>query len=119
MSAPDQGLLATLWPYILLVVFGVIPAGIWRVLAVVLSRGLSEASPIIVWVRYVATALLSAVVIKLLLAPSGALALVPLGGRLAGIAAGAAAFLAFRRNLLAGVVAGELVLVASAWWWGV
>lgn len=116
MTAPE-GLLATLSPYGLLLVFGILPAAIWRILAVVLSRGLPETSPVIVWVRYVATALLSGVVIKLLLAPSGALAMVPLAGRLAGIVAGAAAFLLIRRNLMAGVVAGELVLVASAWWW--
>ena len=117
MSAPDQGVLAALWPYVLLFAFGIVPAAIWRMLAVVLSRGLPESSPVIVWVRYVATALLSGVVIKLLLAPSGALAAVPLAGRLGGIVAGAAAFLLIRRNLMAGVIAGELVLVAAAWWW--
>ncbi|WP_293864980.1 AzlD domain-containing protein [uncultured Alsobacter sp.] len=123
MTAPDaslvpSGLLASLWPYALLLVFGVLPAAMWRILAVVLSRGLPETSAVIVWVRYVATALLSGVVIKLLLAPTGALANVPLAGRLAGIVAGAAAFLLIRRSMIAGVIAGEAVLVASAWWWG-
>lgn len=118
MTAPETGTLAALWPYALLLVFGVFPAAIWRILAVVLSRGLPESSPVIIWVRYVATALLSGVVIKLLLAPSGALAAVPLAGRLASIAVGAAAFMLMRKNLMAGVIAGEAVLVAAAWWWG-
>jgi branched-subunit amino acid transport protein len=117
MSA-DPAVLGGLWPYAMLVLVGVLPAALWRVLAVFLSRGLPDTSPVVTWVRYVATALLSGVVIKLLLAPSGALAAVPLAGRLAGIVAGAGAFLAFRRNLVVGVLAGELVLLGVAYWVG-
>ncbi|MHB2168080.1 AzlD domain-containing protein [Alsobacter sp. R-9] len=106
------------WPYVALIVFGFLPSEVWRLLAVVLSRGLSETSPIIEWVRLVATALLCAVVVKLLLAPSGALAAVPLLGRLGAIAVAAAVFMATRRNLIAGVIAGEAVLVATVWWQG-
>ena len=106
------------WPYVALLVFGFLPSEIWRLMAVVLSRGLSEQSPVIAWVRLVATALLCGVVVKLLLAPSGALAAVPLAGRIGAIVAGAGAFMATRRSLLAGVAAGETVLVGTAWWMG-
>jgi hypothetical protein len=112
-----QDTFGALAPYVMLFAFGVLPAAVWRILAVMVSRGLPDTSPVIVWVRYVATALLSGVVVKLILSPSGALADVPLAGRLAGIVAGGVGFLAFRRSLVAGVVAGELVLVASALWW--
>jgi hypothetical protein len=107
-----------LWPYVMLVVFAVLPTELWRVLGVVMSRGLSETSPLVEWVRMVATVLLSAVVVKLLLSPSGALAGIPLFGRLGAVAAGAAAFFVLRRSLLGGVIAAEAVLVASAWWAG-
>ncbi|MFO1149109.1 MAG: AzlD domain-containing protein [Alsobacter sp.] len=104
-----------LWPYVMLIVFAVLPNELWRLMGVGLSRGLSETSPLVEWVRMVATVLLSAVVVKLLLSPSGALALVPLAGRLGAIAAGAAAFFLLRRSLIGGVIAAEAVLIASAW----
>lgn len=106
------------WPYVALLLLGFVPSEIWRLLAVVLSRGLSEQSPVIAWVRLVATALLCGVVVKLLVSPGGALAAVPLAGRICAIAAGAGAFMATRRSLLAGVAAGEAVLVGTAWWVG-
>ena len=46
--------------------------------------------------------------------PPGALAAVPLAVRLAAIACGFAAFLLVRRSVLAGVAAGETVLVVGA-----
>jgi hypothetical protein len=107
-----------LWPYVMLVVVAVLPTELWRLLGVGLSRGLSDTSPLVEWVRMVATVLLSAVVVKLLLSPSGALAAVPLAGRLGAVATGAVAFFLLRRSLLGGVVAAEAVLVASAWWAG-
>lgn len=113
LAIPDA-----LWPYVMLVVFAVLPTAVWRVLGVVLSRGLSDTSPLVEWVRMVATALLSAVVVKLLLTPSGALVAVPLGVRLAAVAAGAAGFFLTRRSLVGGVIVGEAVLVAGAWWFG-
>ncbi len=118
MSLTSVLLQDPLWPYVALIVFGFLPSEVWRMLAVVLSRGLDEQSPIIEWVRLVATALLCAVVVKLLLSPGGALAAVPLVGRLGAIAAGAAAFFAVRRSLIAGVVAGEGVLIGTVWWMG-
>ena len=41
---------------------------------------------------------------------------VPLIGRVGGIAAGLAGYLAFRRSLVAGVLLGEAVLIGTAWW---
>lgn len=117
MSLADAAWSA-LWPYVALILFGFLPSEIWRVLGVVLSRGLSDTSPILVWVRAVATALLAAVVAKLVLNPSGALAAVPLAARAGGIVAGAVAFFATGRNLVAGVVAGEALLIGAAWWVG-
>lgn len=106
------------WPYVLLVLCGVLPTEIWRTLGAVASRGLADGSPVLTWVRHVSTALLAAVVAKLLLTPSGALALVPWWGRVGGIAAGFGAFFLFRRSFFAGVLVGEAVLIAAASLWG-
>jgi hypothetical protein len=104
-----------LWPYVLIVICGMAPTEIWRTLGVFASRGLSDGSLFLVWVRAVATALLAAVVAKLLLTPSGALALVPWWGRAGGVFAGFAAFFAFRRSFFAGVIVGEGVLIVAAY----
>jgi hypothetical protein len=91
----------------------------WRVLGAVLSRGMDETSPLFTWVRLVATALLAAVVAKILASGTGALAAVPAAGRAGGLAAGFIVYGLLRRSrfgIISGVAAGEAVLVASAWW---
>jgi len=103
-------------PYAALILFGFLPSEMWRMLGVGLSRGVPEGSDLLRWIRAVATALLMGVVAKLLIAPSGALASVPLGGRLGAVAAGLAACMLLRRSVLAGVVVGQAVLIAVAWW---
>lgn len=107
-----------LWPYLTMILVGFLPNEVWRWLAVVAARGLDERSEIVVWVRAVATAILAGVIAKLTLIPPGALASVPLSVRLASVAIGFAAFLAFRRSVLVGVVAGEAVLVIGTLLWG-
>jgi hypothetical protein len=102
------------WPYLLVIVFGFLPSEIWRVLAVFLSRGLNEQSETLQWVRAVAITLLAGVIAKLLFTPSGALAIVPLAGRLGAILVGVAAFFATRRAIV-GVLAGEAALIILAW----
>lgn len=117
MSALEDALgtaLLPLAPYLALVVFAFLPSEVWRVLGVFLARGLDERSEVLVFVRAVATTLLAAVVAKLLLTPTGALALVPLVGRIGAIVAGLAAFFAFRRSVIAAIAIGEVVLVAAA-----
>jgi hypothetical protein len=107
---------ATVWPYLVVVIIGFLPTEVWRVLGVLLSQGLDERSEILVWVRAVATTLLAGVVAKLLFIPSGALAAMPLSGRIASLVAGIVSYFVFRRSVIAGVVIGETVLIVSAWW---
>jgi hypothetical protein len=108
MSATD------VWPYVAMVLVGFLPNEVWRWLGIVMARGLDERSEVVVWVRAVATAILAGVIAKLTLFPPGALAEVPLTARLAAVAIGFVAFMAFRRSVFAGVVVGEAVLVGSA-----
>jgi hypothetical protein len=101
-------------PYLALLLIGVLPSEVWRWLGLALGGGLDEESEIIMWVRAVATALIAAVVARIVLIPPGALASVPLEVRLAALVAGFLAFLLIRRSAFVGVLAGEAVLVAGA-----
>lgn len=101
-------------PYLALILLGFLPSEIWRWLGIVIGRGLDENSEIILWVRAVATALVAAVVARIVCFPPGALATVPLSVRLAAIGCGFLAFLLFRRSAFAGVMAGEAALIVGA-----
>jgi len=100
--------------YVALVLVGFLPSEIWRWLGIALGRGLDEESEIILWVRGVATALVAAVVARIVLIPPGALASVPLPVRVAAIGCGFLAFLLLRRSAFAGVLVGEAALIAGA-----
>ena len=63
-----------LGPYLALVLVGFLPNEIWRVLGIVIARGLDESSELLVWVRAVATAVLAGIIAQLILSPPGALA---------------------------------------------
>lgn len=105
---------AELYPYLLLILVGFLPNEIWRMLGVVVARGLDEESELLVWVRAVATAVLAGVIAKLTLFPPGVLAAIPIWIRLFAIVCGFSAFLAIRRSVFAGVIVGELALLFGA-----
>lgn len=100
---------------LLVILIGFLPTEIWRSLAVIAGRRVEEGSAVFHWVKAVATALLAAVIARLLFAPAGALAEVPLALRLGAVVAGVAGFLLVRRSVFAGVVAGEIVLIGGAY----
>lgn len=102
---------AELSPYLVLILVGFLPNEVWRVLGLVLARGLNEESEWVVWSRAVATAILAGVIAKLVLFSGGALATIPLGVRVTATVLGFLAFLAIKRSIFAGVVAGEAVLL--------
>ena len=106
--------------YLVLVLVGFLPNEIWRMLGVVLVRGLDETSEVLVWVRAVATAILAGVVAQLIFFPTGALATTPMPLRVGAALCGLIAFFLIRRSVFAGVLVGEAVLfggiVAVAYW---
>ncbi len=106
-------------PYLALILVGFLPNEIWRMLGILVARQLDEQSELLVWVRAMATAVLAGVISQLVLVPPGALAGVPIGARLAAVVIGFLAFLAVRRSVFAGVLAGEMALIAGAlsWQW--
>lgn len=104
-----------LWPYTLVILVGFLPSELWRVLGVFLSRGIDERSEFLIWTRAVSVALLAGVVAKLLLAPAGALATIPLLGRFGALLAGLGGYFLLARSAVAGVLLGEIVLISVSW----
>ena len=105
---------ADLWPYALLLLVGFLPNEIWRMIGIVLARGLDESAPVVVWVRAVATAVLGGVIVRIVLIPPGALANVPMAVRLGALAIGFAGYRLVRRSPFAGIAIAEAALLAGA-----
>jgi hypothetical protein len=104
------------WPYIVIILFGFLPTEFWRVAGVLAGRSIDENSEVFVFVRMVAAGLVAAVVAKLVMSPTGALAVVPLAARLGAVGVGILAVLLTRRSILAGLLAGETTLLLLGWW---
>jgi hypothetical protein len=101
---------------VVLLVAGVIPNQIWRMLGLWLGGGLDEGAELLIWVRAVATAILAGVIAQIVVQPPGALASVPGFLRYGAVAAGFLAFVLARRSIFIGVACGELVMLAGQWW---
>lgn len=89
----------------------------WRWVGMVLGRSLDVDGELFQWVRSVATALVSGLVMRLVLFPAGALAGLPMTLRLSAFGVGIAAFYWARRSLAAGVGAGVALLLAGQIVW--
>jgi branched-subunit amino acid transport protein len=109
-----QAALGPLWPYAVVIIAGFLPTEIWRVLGVFAGRRLEEDSPVLEWVRLVAAALVAGVVAKLVLFPSGALAIIPWPARLGAIACGLLVLWLTRGRVLLALLAGLAALVGLA-----
>ncbi len=97
--------------YGIILLAGVLMTEMWRWLGVLVGNRLSVDGPIFLWVRAVATALVAAMVSRMLLYPAGQLAAVPWTWRAGAFLAGIAFYFAARRNLGAGVLGGATVLL--------
>jgi hypothetical protein len=102
----------------LLLFAGFLSNEVWRLLGLVVGGGIDENSELLVWVRAVAAAILAGVIAQILIAPPGALATVPDLVRYGAAVVGFAVYLVARRSVFAGVVAGEIVILAGTWWLG-
>lgn len=103
---------------VVLLLAGVIPNQIWRMLGLWLGGGLDEGSDLLMWVKAVATSILAGVIAEILVRPPGALASVPDLLRYGALVVGFIVFMLTRRSIFAGVVSGEVVMLAGKWWLG-
>lgn len=108
-----NGTLQDFGPVMALILAGFLPNEVWRLVGLMLVQGLDEKSQIIVWVRAVATAMLAGVLAQLILSTSGALGSIPLAVRIGSAALGLAACLLCKRSVFAGVLTGELAVIAG------
>ncbi|MCF3639090.1 AzlD domain-containing protein [Rhizobium sp. TRM95111] len=108
-----------LWPYVFIAVAGWLATDIWRWLGVLAGNRIDENSEVLTWVKSVATALVAAVIAKLVLYPTGALEASPLWLRLAAVAVGAAVFFATGKGQVLGILASIGFLAAGLALYGV
>jgi hypothetical protein len=108
-----DSLAAWWWPYLFILIAGVLATEVWRWIGVFAGGVLREGSTPLIWVKSVATALVAAVVGQLIVFPSGDLAGTPLLLRAGAAAAGWIIFRAAGNSVLFGVLAGEAVLLAG------
>ena len=103
------------WPYLFILVAGWLATDAWRYAGVALARRLDEGSQALVFARCIATALVAAVISNLVVFPTGPLADLPLSMRVGAAAAGFTVYLVSRKNVLAGIVVAEVLLISALW----
>lgn len=103
-----------LWPYLVVLVAGVLMTEPWRWAGVALSRNLDVESEWFKLARAVSTAIVSALVARLVVLPTGALADIDLWVRAGAFLGGIAVYLLTGGRLLAGVTAAVVLLLAGA-----
>ncbi len=107
------------WPYLFILLIGWLPTDIWRALGVLMSGGIDENSEMLVFVRAVATALVAAVISKLILFPAGNLSVVPVELRILAASLGFASFIISGKRVFIGILVAETILIGGSWWLGV
>jgi branched-subunit amino acid transport protein len=109
-----EALKASEFGLFVIVVLAALVSDVWRMLGVIAASRIDDSSDLFRWVKAVATALVAALVARLVLFPTGGLAEVPLALRLGAVVAGAVAYAATRRSLAAGVLVAVATLVAGS-----
>jgi len=101
------------WPFVYILIAGWLATDFWRYAGVLLGRRMNENSQAFLFVRAVATSLVAAVIARLIVFPSGALADTPLALRIGAAAFGFAAFLLGGQRIAVGVGSAVAVLIAG------
>ena len=103
--------------YLTILLIAVVAHESWRWAGAFLGRSVQQDDPVFLWVRYVSTAIVAALVMRLILFPAGGLTAVPFSVRVVSVGVGAVVFLALRRNLAAGIVASCATRIGLVWAW--
>lgn len=99
--------------YLLILAVALVAHEPWRWLGIFLGRSIAPTDEVFIWVRAVSTALIAAVVMRLVLFPAGTLADVPVLARVGAFAIALGGYFAGGRQLLVGILAGSVALVAA------
>lgn len=103
-----------LWPYLYIAIAGWLATDIWRWAGVLVGNRIDEKSELLNWVRAVATALVAAVIAKMIFFPTGTLETSPLWLRLGAVVAGTLVFfLGGRFRQILGIAAAMAFLAAG------
>jgi hypothetical protein len=105
---------AELWSYVVVLLAGTLMTEPWRWAGLALSRNLDVDSETFKLARAISTAIVAALVARLVVLPTGALADIDLWVRAGAFLGGIAVFLATGWRLLLGVAAGVVLLLAGA-----
>lgn len=100
--------------WVLIILFAVLAHEPWRWAGLVVGRYVSEDSAVLTWVRAVSSALIAALVMRLIFFPAGDLADVAYAARFAAVGVAIAVYYATHFNLSLGVIAGAVTLALSA-----
>lgn len=103
------------WPIIYIGIAGWIATDMWRWLGVLAGNRLKEGSLALLWVRATATSLVAAVIAKLILQPTGALAEFNIYLRIFAVITGFMAFQIAGKRIVVGCGVALLVLLVGNW----
>ncbi len=98
--------------YLLIFLVGCLPTVMWRFLGVYFAAKISEDSEVFIWVRAVATALIAALVMRIVIAPTGLLAQTALSSRVLALSAAVVIYALMRPRFSYSLVASLATLVA-------
>jgi hypothetical protein len=99
--------------FLYIFIAGVAATGVWRLLGLFLSTGLSEESAFLEWVKAVSTALIAGLVARTVIFPPGALADVHLAVRVGAFALGVGVFFLARRHLGLGILSAASAMIVT------
>ena len=102
------------WPFAVMLA-GAAATYVWRALGVALSGRIDPGGPVFEWAACVAYALLTALIARMILLPTGPMADTSLVDRGAAAVAAFIIFFLARRNMLVGVSSGIGVLMLLTW----
>lgn len=105
-----------LWSYVFILVAGVLATDVWRWLGVLAGNRLREDSEAMLWVRAVATALVAAVIARLVLNPTGTLAELPAWIRAGAALAGFAVYILSGQRIFFGIGVSVGLIAAALHW---
>ncbi len=102
------------WPFAVMTA-GAAATYVWRGLGVALSGRIDPRGKLFEWIACIAYALLSALVARMILLPSGPLAEAPLAERVGAALLGLTVFFLARRNMALGVASAVAALMTLSW----